>query len=186
MHKINLDESVYFGTLPGMHLMAQEEYGLRCLVQVARHRGPEPLTIPEIARAEGLSPEYTAKLMRALRKGGLVSSTRGAGGGYRLARAAEDVTAWDVLEILGGSFFPESFCDSHPGQHKDCVHTPNCSIRALWRRAEGAVRGVLGGVTLADLLRGERSMLVLLDEPRAPEAADPLAEDGRSAREERA
>jgi Rrf2 family protein len=152
-----------------MHLMSQEEYGLRCLVQVARHPGPEPLTIPEIARAEGLSPEYTAKLMRALRKGGLVASTRGAGGGYRLARSAEDVTAWEVLETLGGSFFPESFCDTHPGQHRDCVHTVNCSIRALWQRVEGAVRGILEGVTIADLTRGERSMVVFLDPPRMPE-----------------
>ncbi len=52
-----------------MHLLAQEEYGLRCLLQVARHSGSHPLTISEIAQAEGLSPEYTAKLMRALRKG---------------------------------------------------------------------------------------------------------------------
>ena len=75
-----------------MHLLAQEEYGLRCLVQLARHRDSTPLTIPEIAAAEGLSPEYTAKLMRALRQGGLVMSTRGAAGGYRLARRAEEVT----------------------------------------------------------------------------------------------
>ena len=86
-----------------MHLLAQEEYGLRCLVQLARHRGSSPLTIPEIAAAEGLSPEYTAKLMRALRQGGLVMSTRGAAGGYRLARPAEEVTAWEVLEKLDDS-----------------------------------------------------------------------------------
>jgi Rrf2 family protein len=148
-----------------MHLMSQEEYGLRCLVQVARHAGPDPLTIPEIARAEGLSPEYTAKLMRALRRGDLVESTRGAGGGYRLARAADQITAWEVLEVLGGSFFPESFCDTHPGQQRDCVHTIDCSIRALWRRVETSVRDVLGGTTVADLLRREQSMVVWLDPP---------------------
>ncbi len=148
-----------------MHLMSQEEYGLRCLVQVARHAGPDPLTIPEIARAEGLSPEYTAKLMRALRRGDLVESTRGAGGGYRLARSADEITAWQVLEVLGGSFFPESFCDTHPGQQRDCVHTIDCSIRALWRRVETSVRDVLGGTTIADLLRHEQSMVVWLDPP---------------------
>ena len=51
-----------------MQLLAQEEYGLRCLIQVARQRGPDPLTIPEIAEREGISPEYAAKLMRALRQ----------------------------------------------------------------------------------------------------------------------
>lgn len=155
-----------------MHLLSQEEYGLRCLVQVARHLGPEPLTIPEIARFEGLSPEYTAKLMRALRRGALVESTRGAGGGYRLARPAESITAWDVMEVLGGSFFPESFCEAHPGQQRDCVHTIDCSIRALWRRLEGVVQDVLRSVTLADLLREERSMVVFLESPAADERAE--------------
>ncbi len=153
-----------------MHLLALEEYGLRCLVQVARHPGPEPLTIPEIARLEGLSPEYAAKLMRALRRGGLVRSTRGAGGGYRLIGPPESISAWDVMAILGGSFFPDSFCDAHPGQHRDCVHSVDCSIRALWRRLEGALQGVLQSVTLADLLRQERSMVEFLESP--PQASE--------------
>ncbi len=156
-----------------MHLLAQEEYGLRCLVQVARHPGPAPVTISEIARAEGLSPEYAAKLMRPLRNGGLVTSTRGAGGGYLLARDPEQITTWQVLEALGGSFFPKSFCDTHGGQLRDCVHTPDCSIRALWSRVEGAVRGVLERVTLADLMRAEQPMVVWLDSERlaAPDSA---------------
>jgi Rrf2 family protein len=148
-----------------MQLMAQEEYGLRCLMQVARHEGDRPLTIPEIAHAEGLSAEYTGKLMRALRQGGLVQSTRGAGGGYRLARAPTEITPWDVIQSLGGSFFPESFCEHHPGQLRDCVHTPSCSIRALWRRVEAAVREVLSRVTLADLAKTESTLAIWLDPP---------------------
>ena len=148
-----------------MQLLATEEYGLRCLLQVAAHQGARPLTIPEIARAEGLSAEYTGKIMRALREGQLVNSTRGAAGGYRLARKPEEITPWDVIQALGGSFFPDSFCDSHPGQLSDCVHSQACSIRALWRRVEGAVHGVLGGVTLADLLTHESVLAVWLNAP---------------------
>lgn len=143
-----------------MQLLAQEEYGLRCLIQVARHAGPDPLTIPEIAAAEGLSPDYTAKLLRALRQAELVVSTRGAGGGYRLARPAREVTAWEVVQALGGSLFPKEFCESHPGQRQDCVHTGGCSIRGLWTAVEGAVRGVLEGVTLAELARMESAVLI--------------------------
>jgi Rrf2 family protein len=146
-----------------MQLLATEEYGLRCLLQVARQDGDSPLTIPEIAEAEGLSAEYTGKLMRALREGGLVKSTRGAAGGYRLARAAEEITPWDVIQALGGSFFPESFCETHPGQLRDCIHSSDCSIRALWRRVELAVQGVLASVTLADLRHDEGVMAVWLD-----------------------
>ena len=72
-----------------MHILAMEEYGLRCLLQVAFHPGPGLLTAPEIARREGLGPEYVARIMRALRVGGLVVSTRGASGGYRLPRPPE-------------------------------------------------------------------------------------------------
>ena len=85
-----------------MQLLAQEEYGLRCLLQVVAHGGSRPLTIPEIAEAEGLSTEYTGKLMRALRQGELVQSTRGPGGGYRLVRPATETTPWDAIQALGG------------------------------------------------------------------------------------
>ncbi|HTO71519.1 MAG TPA: Rrf2 family transcriptional regulator [Myxococcota bacterium] len=143
-----------------MQLLAQEEYGLRCLLQVARHAGPDPLTIPEIAESEGLSPEYAAKLMRALRRAELVASTRGAGGGYRLARPANEITAWQVVRALGGSIFPQEFCESHPGQRHDCVHSLGCSIRGLWGAVEGAVRGVLDAVTIAELARVESTHLI--------------------------
>jgi Rrf2 family protein len=148
-----------------MHILAQEEYGLRCLLQVARHTGPNPLTIPEIAEAEGLSPEYTAKLMRALRQSGLVTSTRGPGGGYRLAGDPREITAWDVIEAIGGTLFPDGFCDSHPGVRRDCVHTPDCSIRALWRAVEGSLREVLDRINLADLKRQEDAFAVWVDTP---------------------
>jgi Rrf2 family protein len=147
-----------------MQLLAQEEYGLRCLIQVARQRGPDPLTIPEIAEREGISPEYAAKLMRALRQSNFVLSTRGAGGGYRLARPATEITAWQVVQALGGSLFPAEFCDTHPGQLRDCVHSSGCSLRGLWSTVESAIRNVLQNATLADLARDER-MLLAIDAP---------------------
>ena len=151
-----------------MHLTAQEEYGFRCLLQVAQHQAAEPLTIPAIAAGEGLSPEYTAKLMRTLRRAGLVTSTRGASGGYQLAKPAGEVNAWQVLEALGGSFFPEEFCDAHPGQLRSCVHSTGCSIRGLWGVVERSVRGVLEKVTLADMRRDERAMVVWLKGAEPP------------------
>jgi Rrf2 family protein len=138
-----------------MHLSAQEEYGLRCLVQLARHEGREPMRIQEIARAEGLSAEYVAKLMRILRNGNLVDSTRGASGGYRLRREPAHITLWEAIEVLGGPLFPDSFCDSHSGTLRDCVHTPNCSIRGVWRSLSTLLRAALSGITIEDLKRGE-------------------------------
>ena len=156
-----------------MQLLAQEEYGLRCLIQVARHGGPDPLTIPEIAEREGISPEYAAKLMRALRQTEFVLSTRGAGGGYRLSRPANQITAWQVIQGLGGSLFPAEFCDTHPGQLRDCVHSAGCSLRGLWSTVESAIRTVLEGVTVADLARDDRILFAIEAPPLESKAQDP-------------
>jgi Rrf2 family protein len=162
-----------------MQLLAQEEYGLRCLLQVAQHRGPDPLSIQAVADREGLSPEYAAKLMRALRQAGLVQSTRGAAGGYRLSRPPEQITVWEVILALGGSLYTDAFCDSHPGQLRDCVHTTSCAIRGLWRSVESAVRGVLDQVTLADLVR-PAPLVPVIDAPPDHGAPGSLPRAGRT------
>ena len=155
-----------------MHILAIEEYGLRCLLQVASHPGPEPLTGPEIARREGLGPEYVARIMRALRAGGLVISTRGAAGGYRLARPADEISVSEAIEVLGGELFSEGFCDCRPGQRRECIHVADCSIRALWQKLESTLRGALDHVSLVDLQRDEPSMKAWLDSD-GPTAAGP-------------
>ncbi len=151
-----------------MHILAIEEYGLRCLLQVASHDPAQPMTAQEIARAEGLGPEYVAKLMRTLRAGGLVVSTRGAAGGYHLARPANEIGVWEAIEALGGEFFPEGFCDCHPGRRRECVHVTDCSIRALWRKVEGTLKAALNAISLEDLRRDETSMVTWLDTQVAP------------------
>jgi Rrf2 family protein len=145
-----------------MHLSSQEEYGLRCLLRLATHDAESPVRIQDIAEAEGLSQEYVAKLMRILRNGELVTSTRGASGGYHLARAAADITVWEAIVVLGGSFFTDSFCQSHPGSLRDCVHSTDCSIRALWRNVGGLLRAALSSVTLENLKNGEQKTLTWL------------------------
>ncbi len=135
-----------------MKISSQEEYGIRCLLQIGR-RGPQAsLTIPEIAKAEGISSHYVAKLMRVLRKGGLVRSVRGQAGGYVLARPLERITVTEALAVLGGRLYEPEFCDQHGGSEATCAHTIDCSIRGVWRKVQQAVDQVLGTTTLADLL----------------------------------
>ena len=126
------------------------------------------MTAQAIARAEGLGPEYVAKIMRTLRMRGLVVSTRGAAGGYRLARPADQIGVWEAIEALGGEFFPEGFCDCHPGRRRECVHSTDCSLRALWRKVEGTLQAALNAVSLEDLRRDETSMVTWLDTQVAP------------------
>jgi len=153
-----------------MQILAIEEYGLRCLVQVARHDPSQPMTTQEIALGEGLGPEYVAKIMGTLRMRGLVVSTRGAAGGYRLARPADQIGVWEAIEALGGEFFPEGFCDCHPGRRRECVHVTDCSVRAVWRRVEGTLQAALNAISLEDLRRDETSMVAWLDTQVARQA----------------
>ncbi|HXG67537.1 MAG TPA: Rrf2 family transcriptional regulator [Blastocatellia bacterium] len=145
-----------------MKLSSQEEYGLRCLLQIARHGDGASVTIPEISRAEGITVEYTAKLLRILRRGGFIKSTRGQSGGYRLARPADQIVVGDALAALGGRLFEQGFCDRHTGSEKHCTHSTDCAIRALWRAVQMAVDQVLRQTTLRDLLRQEEGMTVLV------------------------
>lgn len=149
-----------------MRLTASEEYGMRCMLQVARRApgpGSVPLPIRIIADGEGLSVEYAAKLLRGLRQAGLIASVRGASGGYVLARPAHSITAGEVLAVLDGPLYSASFCGGHTGQRSTCVHTPSCSVRVLWRVMGDALDEVLARVTLADLLRGEEPLAIELE-----------------------
>lgn len=141
-----------------MKLSSQEEYGLRCLLQVACHDPEGSVTIPEIARVEGLSIPHVAKLMRSLRRGGFVKSVRGQAGGYKLARTPAQINIGEVLAWLGGRLFEPSFCSMHAGMAKLCTHSIDCSIRSLWQSVQHVVDQMLGKVTLSDLLGGEQQL----------------------------
>ena len=136
-----------------MKLTSHEEYGLRCLLQVARQGVDGSTTIPEISRNEGISVPYVAKLLRILRQGGFVKAVRGKEGGYTLALPAERIHVGDVLANLGGRIYQEDFCRRHSGVKGSCVHSTDCSVRSLWVSVQRAVDGVLATTTIGDLLR---------------------------------
>ena len=149
-----------------MKLSSQEEYGLRCLVRLAHH--PEALgTIHEIAKAEGLTPAYVAKLMGVLRRAGLVTASRGHNGGYALARPADAIDLSEVMIALGGRLYSSKFCGEHagtvpmtgsPGAIARCAHDGNCSIRPVLVGLDRLVHDALSRVTLKSLVRSEPAM----------------------------
>jgi Rrf2 family protein len=143
-----------------MKVTAQEEYGLRCLLQLARESSGCK-TIPEIAAAESLSQPYVAKLMRLLRTAGFVKSIRGQKGGYRLARPAAEISVGAALSALGGHLYSQDFCDRYPGNEHICVHDTDCSIRSLFAILEEVVQRALQGTMLTDLLCSEQDLRVL-------------------------
>lgn len=152
-----------------MHIMAIEEYGLRCLLQIAQRDADGVTSAQEIARSEGIGPEYVSRIMRTLHAGALVESTRGAGGGYRLSRSPREISIWEAITALGGDFFAEGFCDAYPGRRRQCAHVTDCSVRALWRMTLGVLRDTLEAVSLDDLRRDEGAMLDWLGHQIGPQ-----------------
>jgi len=142
-----------------MKFSSQEEYGLRCLLRVAKEGGEKGLTIPEISKAEGITTHNTAKILRALRLGGFLASSRGQIGGYTLSRPANEILVKDVLDSLGGKLFDEDFCSEHSGSVNICTHSIDCSIRSLWQMLQGAVDGVLKNMTIKDLVSTEETII---------------------------
>ena len=97
-----------------MKISAQEEYGLRCLVQLATLKDGESLTLPQIAEREGISSANAGKLMWLLNKAGFVHSTRGTKGGYQLARPSSDIHLSEIIKVLDEEAVSKH-CDSYTG-----------------------------------------------------------------------
>lgn len=133
-----------------MKITAQEEYGLRILIRIARDEAG--MSIPQLSEAEGISSHYVAKLTRVLRMAGFINSTPGYKGGYVLAKDAGDIVINDVLKALGGVVFDPGFCGQHTGSMRLCTNSVDCSARSLWQMVQFVLDRLLNSVTLKDLV----------------------------------
>ena len=141
-----------------MKISAQEEYGLRCLLQLARAATMgDSLTLSQLARLEGISTANAGKLMWILSKAGLVQSTRGTKGGYALARPASEIHLNQVIRVLEGEP-AESHCKSYAGVLDACVHTGDCGIRPVIVELHQIVDNALAEITLSQLLGTEANV----------------------------
>lgn len=138
-----------------MKITAQEEYGLRCLLQLARSTQGQIVRVKDIAAKEGLSSAYVEKLLRLLAKAGLVHSVRGIRGGYVLNRPATAMTLGEVVRALGTIESTDHICQSFTGQELSCVHFKDCGIRSVWSGLTTYIQTFLDQTTLASLLEKE-------------------------------
>ena len=137
-----------------MRITTQAEYGLICALHLARRLDEGPVTGREIAAQERLPGDYVEQIMLKLRRSGIVKSTRGAHGGYTLARPADEISVHDVISAAEHSTF-EVHCTSHPVEEARCSSSHDCSIRPVWMLLQRQIDGVLQGVRLSDLLLQE-------------------------------
>ncbi len=128
------------------------EYGVRLMVQLGRHMGTGPASLAEIAAEEDLPRAYLEQLVVSLREAGLVVSTRGAHGGYELARPPETISMAEVLRALEGPIAPMMCASDDPEHANLCDRSARCTVNVLWVRVRDAVAGALDSMTLADLV----------------------------------
>ena len=146
-----------------MMFSTKAEYGIRVMVELARHDGGEPLPLAEIAEHGGLPLAYLEHLVARLRKAGLVSSRRGSRGGYMLARPAQQITMAEVVEALEGSIAPieciseasdgSIVCSREAAATGAAGATGACPTKLLWTRVRFSIVSTLRETTLAELLR---------------------------------
>lgn len=138
-------------TSGALHFSTRGEYGVRLMVELARHHGSGPVSLSEMAEHESLPRPYLEQLVVSLREAGLVVSTRGAHGGYELARDPARIRMGEVVTALEGPIAP-MICASetlHPSEM--CDRSGFCTVERLWLRVRDAVVEALDSTTLAEL-----------------------------------
>jgi len=137
-----------------MRITTWAEYGLICALHLAKRRDEGPVTGRDIAAREKLPGDYVEQIMLRLRRAGIVASTRGARGGYVLARPPERISVRDVITASELATF-DLHCVSHPVDDERCDAAHECSIRPVWMLLQQKIDGVLESVHLSDLLHDE-------------------------------
>jgi Rrf2 family protein len=145
-----------------MKITAIEEYGLRCMLLLAKHDVATALTLPEISTNEGLSIPYAGKLLMILKQAGLVKSVRGRKGGYALARPAQKIFLKEIFDCLGDSVFAHGYCERHGGEFDSCVHKGVCEVKGIWQGIDQFISGVFTKITLAELASGNANFAAML------------------------
>ena len=139
------------------------EYGVRLMVQLGRHYGAGPSSLAEIATVEDLPRAYLEQLAFVLRDAGLVSSTRGARGGYTLARPPAEIPMSEILRALEGPLAPMICASDDPEHAIVCDRSSRCTVNVLWVRVRDAITTTLDSMTLADLVP---QRVVAVDDPK--------------------
>jgi len=150
-----------------MKVTAQEEYGFRCILQIAQAEANRYISCAEIARSERISVPYAAKLLNILRRAGLVESSAGIKGGYRLGRDPQEITVLEILNVLDGDLLVSDFadfCKCFAGLQQQCVHYKNsCCVRSVWSTISTHIKDTMGRITLGELVaHGESAMSAIM------------------------
>ncbi len=133
-----------------MLISTKGRYALRILIDMAEHQTEGCITLQEIAQRQDISEKYLESIVRELVKKGIVSGQRGKGGGYRLCRSPEQITALEVLRIMEGSLAPVACLTEEAAP---CRRAASCRTLEFWRGLRDVIDAYAGSRTIADMLQ---------------------------------
>lgn len=136
-----------------MKLSTKGRYGLRALIDLALYSKEEAVSIQSISARQNISDSYLEQLVRKLKKEGLVVSVRGAQGGYKLARPADEISVGDVLRALEGSIEAVS-CGQ--GNNEHCQGEDLCVTRYVWQRINKSIQETVDSIMISQLVEESR------------------------------
>ncbi len=131
-----------------MRLTTKGRYAVTAMLDLALHSDSAPITLSDISQRQGISLSYLEQLFSRLRKQGLVNSTRGPGGGYRLGRDAADINVADVITAVD-----ESVDATRCGGMQNCQGDQRCLTHELWCELSDQIYHFLQGISLGELVQ---------------------------------
>ena len=131
-----------------MKLSTRSRYGVRLMLALAQNYGKDPIYLKDVARQENISEKYLSVIIIPLRGIGLVTSVRGAYGGYNLAKEPSRITLKEIVDVLEGTCSLVD-CVKNPAS---CPRSGTCASHDIWSEIEGKIADTLGGITLAKMI----------------------------------
>jgi Rrf2 family protein len=140
-----------------MQISRRVDYGLRAVIYLSGQNPEKCCSITEIAKNQGVPKKFLEKIIQDLIRGGLIKSRRGSCGGYTLARAADAISFYDVIEALEGPIAVNACLDHELG----CDQIPRCTMIGVWSEVQRSVTEVLSRTTIAGLQQPACKELVM-------------------------
>ena len=138
-----------------MKLTTRGRYGLRALIDIAVHEEDGAVSTQSIAERQKISESYLEQLIRKMKKAGLLTSIRGAGGGYKLSKSASQISVGEILQCLEGSIDLVECPETTGG---DCDAADICVTKFVWKRINDAIADAVNSIMLSELEEESRSL----------------------------
>ncbi len=138
-----------------MKLSTKGRYGLRALIDLAIYSEKEPVSISSIATRQGISEKYLEQLMSMMKKAGLITSIRGASGGYVLAKDASQISVGDILRALEGDLEPVN-CGAL--NEEGCDASGSCVTKYVWQKINESIQQTVDEIKLDQLMNRSKTM----------------------------